>query len=272
MRRALIAAAAAALVLSQTAAAVGPALWAGDNGTSLTDARGTTYSVSLVGASTRVVAHGAATRTATIPGHFGIQYVTLNGAKTGLSADGGVLALDDNVSPKGVLRARSRIAVVDTRTLTLRALVKLRGDYTVDALSPNGYTVYLIHHVSGGADARYQVVSYDVRARRLVPHVIADRRQEGWTMAGWPVARTATRNGAWVFTLYRPEHNYPFIHALDTVHRRAICVALPVDWTKSPWISSAVLAVTKRGLEVQSAGHRTRFVLDLRTFRLAPLP
>ena len=41
-------------------------------------------------------------------------------------------------------------------------------------------------------------------------------------MAGYPVARATGPGGRWVYTLYRQPTNYPFVHALDTVARRAV--------------------------------------------------
>ena len=39
-------------------------------------------------------------------------------------------------------------------------------------------------------------------------------------MRGYPLARTSSSGGAWVYTLY--EGDEPFVHALDTVHGRAL--------------------------------------------------
>ena len=47
-----------------------------------------------------------------------------------------MLVLSDNVQSSGSLRAQSRFAVVDTRTLAVEKEITLRGDFSVDALSP----------------------------------------------------------------------------------------------------------------------------------------
>ena len=75
------------------------------------------------------------------------QLATLHGTLSGLSPNGRVLVLTDNVQPTGSLRARSRFAVIDTRTLTVTATITLHGDFSVDALSPQGEMLYLIHHI-----------------------------------------------------------------------------------------------------------------------------
>ena len=57
--------------------------------------------------------------------------------------------------------------------------------------SPDGRWLYLIHHVVS-TDNRYQVKAYDLKAGRLLPGAIADKRQAGWLMTGYPVARVTS--------------------------------------------------------------------------------
>jgi len=266
---ALVLVGAAALVAARAAFAAGPSLPALD-GREIGTATGTVrYTTKLVGTATRITERvdGRATRTLTIEGGYGIQLATLGGALAGLSANGRVLVLSDNVEPTGNLRATSRFAVVDTRAMAIADEVSLRGDFSVDALSPRGDLLYLIHHVSQRDLTRYQVQAYDLRAHRMLPGVIADKRQAGWVMAGYPVARTATRDGGWVYTLYQQEGNYPFVHALDTARHTAVCVGLPADWVKdAPWLQTAHLRLTGHRLEVRTRAGKTKFVLDTKTF------
>jgi len=261
-----------ALGIARASFAVGPSLPALE-GTSIgTTPDGVRYTTKLAGTTTRVeqLNAGRVVRTLTIDGRWGLQLVTLGGTLTGLSPNGRVLVLSDNVSGGVALRARSRFAVVDTRTMRLARTVVLRGDYSVDALSPNGNLLYLIHHVTQRGGNGYQVQAYNLPARRLLPGVIADKRQAGWVMAGWPVARTETQTGDWVYTLYRQDANYPFVHALDAAHHTAVCVGLPADWAKNAdWISSARLVLDGNRLEVQTSAGQTRFVLDTKTFAVS---
>lgn len=261
----------AALAVVSGAAAVGPSLPGVDGGTGIS-AGSVSYVARLAGGSTRLVArsHGAALRSATIPGSWGVQLATLDGGLTGLSTDGRTLVLTDNLGAPGTLRAVSRFAVVDTRTLTLTRKISLRGDFTVDALSPDAGTLYLIQHVSRADLTKYQVRAYDLRTNRLAPGAIADKTQAGWVMAGYPLTRVATADGRWVYTLYRQDGNYPFVHALDTVTRTAVCVGLPVDWTtEKSWLTTAQLTLGDGTLEIRANGGAVRLVLDTRTFRLS---
>ncbi len=262
----------AALALPGASWAVGPSLPALQNTDITSPSSAVSYRPERAASATRVQkrARGRMVGSLTLPGGWGIQLATIGGALTGLSPNGRVLVLGDNVQPTGLLRARSRFAVVDTTTLTLRKTISLRGDFSVDALSPDGSLLYLIHHVSGQDVTKYQVQAYDLRAGLLIPGVVADKSQAGWTMAGYPVARVASRSGAWVYTLYRQNDNYPFIHALDTAHRTAICVGLPAHWTtENAWIDSARLVLHGTLLLVEKRSGEVRYRLDTTNFQLS---
>lgn len=266
-RRTLTAATLAALVLAGAGWAVGPDLPALQRATLA--AGDTHYVVRTTAAGTAVDKRvgGRVVARTTLAGGWGVQLVTYRGDLAGLSGDGRTLVLSDNTEADGRLRASSRFAVLDTRTLALTRRITLRGDYGVDALSPRGDVLYLIHHVSNADVTRYQVQAYDLAAGRLLPGVIADQRQAGWVMAGSPISRASTSGGHWVYTLYQQSNNYPFVHALDAAHRTAICVGLPLDWTK-PWVSAARLVLDGRKLKVVSGGV-TRAVVDTSTFAVS---
>jgi hypothetical protein len=48
-------------------------------------------------------------------------------------------------------------------------------------------------------------------------------------MLGSPMTRTWSPYRTWAFTLYAKPNGTAFVHGLDTVHRRAVCLDLP--WT-----------------------------------------
>jgi hypothetical protein len=261
----------AALALARSSGASGPSLPAQENVGIAVPGTTAWYVTHLSHGSTRLVerADGTTLRSTMLSGRWGIQLATLGGAVTGLSPNGRVLVLSDFLNPTGNIRDRSRFAVVDIRTLAIRSVIVLRGDYSVDALSPDGGILYLIHHLYRSDLTKYQVQAYDLRAGRPVPGVIADKTQKGWVMAGWPIARAATRDGSWVYTLYRRDTNYPFVHALDAAHRVAVCVGIPADWTtENTWLSAARLKLDGDKLEIRTSRGQTRYVLDVKTFHV----
>jgi hypothetical protein len=158
-------------------------------------------------------------------GTYGVPYVTNDRKTGGLSRDGRTLVLASYANYPG-RHAFTRFAVLNPQTLRPRLIVTLRGSFSYDALSPDGSTLYLIQYASVQNVNDYRVRAYDLRLRRLVPGAIVDRREPSDVMAGSPVTRTTSANGAWVYTLYARPSGPSFIHALDTVHRQAVCLDL----------------------------------------------
>jgi hypothetical protein len=242
-----------ALLAVPAATAAGPWLGTGGSGFGYTTA---------VHGQTTTVRNGS--QTISLSGRFGVARVTLNGGIGGLSANGRVLVLGERFQPTGELRAQSAFAVLSTKPLALRRIVELKGDFGFDALAPDGSTLYLIQHVSAANLTSYRVRAYDLRAGTLLTRVIADKRQRTWLMNGYPISRATSADGRWVYTLYANPDNYPFVHALDTTARTAVCVGLPIDWTLNQQaINSARLRLNGQRLLVGGLA-----ALDTRTFQV----
>jgi hypothetical protein len=159
-----------------------------------------------------------------VAGRLVVPAVALDGSATGLSADRGTLVL---ASPRSVGRRHSAFVVFDAQRLAVLKRIRLDGDFTLDAMSPDGATLYLIESTSRRDLTRYRVRGYDVGAGRLLPGEIVDPEEADEPMRGNPVARTLSADGRWAYTLYDGAGGpHPFIHALDTVAGRAKCIDL----------------------------------------------
>jgi len=161
-------------------------------------------------------------RSRLIRGRWRIAPATLAGATTGLSADGGTLAV---VRPtRQFPAADTQLAVLDAGELVVRREISLPGFFTLDAISPDGRWVYLIQY--GGENVfDYRVRALDTTTGRLAPRDIVDPREPDEQMGGLPFTRTTSRDGRWVYTLYGGGEE-TFIHALDTVGQTAACIDL----------------------------------------------
>jgi hypothetical protein len=95
--------------------------------------------------------------------------------------------------------------------------------------------------------------------------VIADKRQQGWIMRGLPMKRLVSADGRWVYTLYRQDGGYPFVHALDAIDRSAVCIGIPWQGNQDP-LGEARL-VLAGGMLLISAGGR-QFAIDTDTLNL----
>jgi hypothetical protein len=213
---------------------------------------------------------GAVARSTAVDGQYGFPRVGLQGALEGLSADRSTLVLAETPFA-GQNGGSNSFAVFDAHRLRLVQRIDLKGDFAYDALSPHGATLFLIQHVSAQNLSRYIVRAYDLRRRTLLPQRIADRTQRGWVMSGYPVDRATSRGGRWVYTLYQNPGGYPFVHALDTVGRKAHCVGIPwrgVDQS-ALWKLKLSLADRGRKLDLRWRSGRSYLAIDTRSFRIS---
>ena len=161
-----------------------------------------------------------------LPGSFTIPAVAYDGSASGLSADRATLVL---ISPRmGFPRARTGLIALDTHGFRTRRALDLPGDFSFDAISPDGTRIYLIRYLSRRDPTRYQVRAYDLSAGRLLPDPIVDPNEPGEPMQGTPVSRSVSPDGRFAYTLYDRPSGIPFVHALDTAAGRAHCVDLTV--------------------------------------------
>jgi hypothetical protein len=194
-----------------------------------------------------------------LDGSFGFPAPTNAGVGEGLSHDGRTLVL-------ARADALGRFAVLDARTLRVRRMIALRGQFTYDALSPTASTLFLIQHLPSNAGDRYDVRAYDLARGRLLKQVVFDRREESGSMTGWAVGRATGPTGRWVYTLYGRQNGTLFVHALDTVDRHAVCIDLPKKVSTSA-VPNLRLKLTPGRLAVRKQG-ATLAVVDTRTLRV----
>jgi hypothetical protein len=161
-----------------------------------------------------------------LAGRFGIPLVAYDSTAGGLSGDGRTLVL---INPRrGFPRRTTTFAVVTSRgpSLRLRRILRLRGDFSFDALSRDGRSLFLINYVSPPDPTKYRVRVYDLVRNRLDPRPIVDPREAPDEMNGFALSRVTSRDGRWAYTLYQGAGGKPFIHALDTRDRKAVCIDL----------------------------------------------
>jgi hypothetical protein len=174
----------------------------------------------------RLKLHGATVeRSRMIRGWYGLPLVTWSGDVGGLSPDHRLVVVASQTAVRPA--KRSSFALYDARTLRGPDVISLAGDFTYDAISPDGSRLYLTEHPSAADTLRYAVRAYDLTHHRLLAKPIVDPREP--KMRGYPYSRVTSRGSAWAYTLYWGGDE-PFVHALDTVHGTALC--LDIDWHK----------------------------------------
>jgi hypothetical protein len=157
-------------------------------------------------------------------GDFAIPVVAYDGSAGGLSADGSTLVL---LRPRTTFpRTKTPFAILDAKSLRVRSVTTLRGDFSFDALSPDGSTLYFIEYLSPDDPTQYAVRAFDTGVGELVREPIVDRTEPDEDMGGNPLSRETSPDGRWAYTLYDGAGSAPFVHALDTVAVEAHCIDL----------------------------------------------
>jgi len=202
---------------------------------------------------------GSVGRSRVIRGTFGVPGVTFDGINTGLSADGGTLVLSSGFDARS---PSTRLRVLDARTLRTRQRITLRGLSTVDAISPDGRWLYLVDYRDGNA-ASYDVRAYDLDRHRLLARPIVDPREPEEKLQGFPITRVSSADGRWAYTLYTGDE--PFIHALDTEGRTAVCIDVPASVATDP----AGVHMTLDGNHLTLTGSRPLADVDLKSYKVS---
>jgi hypothetical protein len=159
-----------------------------------------------------------------LDGRYTVPVVALDHTASGLSTDGSTLVL---INPRRTFpRERTSFVVLDAKSLRARQQIVLDGDFSFDALSPDGTRMFLIHYLSRRDPTRYEVRALDVPSGKLLPTPIVDKSEPDERMAGFPITRETSADGRWAYTLYDGAGEEPFVHALDTVDGEAHCIDL----------------------------------------------
>ena len=202
-----------------------------------------------------------------LAGSFTIPAVAYDGSASGLSADGKTLVL---IQPRVKFpRARTAFAVVDASHVRLLKRIVLNGDFSFDAISPNGKTLFLIEYFSARDPTRYNVRAYDLRTGHLLSRPVVDPRERGAAMRGSPLTRATSPDGRWAYTLYDGAGGTPFVHALDTSTRRARCIDLALlTGRRDLWQLRLAAVAGGRNIAV-STPTKTLAFIDTTDFRVS---
>jgi hypothetical protein len=216
--------------------------------------------------------------TRAIKGDFTIPLVALDGTSAGLSGDGSTLAL---ITPRTNFRRFPReqtsfliVDVGETGRLRPRQPLTLRGDFSFDALSPDGRTMYLVEYTSADYND-YAVREYDLTHGRLLKDPVQFSHEVApGEMRGLPMARTTSPDGRWAYTLYNGggrARDEAFVHILDTVDGISHCINLPDISGREAWNLHLQLDAGGGALNVQRGG-RVLATMDTETYAVTKPP
>jgi hypothetical protein len=255
-----------ALLASPARGAGGPVV-GGDAGAAGVTAPGlgTRYLTQRVPGGTLVMAvdrsSGAILQSRFLHEHLVVSAAAYDGSATGLAADGGTLVL---AAPRRSFpQRRSDFVVVETARLHRVARFSLHGDFSLDAISPDGGLLYFVQSFSA---TRYAVRAFDLTAERLRRAPVVDPAEPDEPLRGSPMARALSRDGRWAYTLYDGNGKHPFIHALDTERARAKCIDLDGLAGRQDMIDMRLTVGGGGTVLVRDGSRRPLYAVDPRTF------
>jgi hypothetical protein len=188
-------------------------------------------------------------------GLYSVPGVSINGDTAGISQNGRSLIL---IRPRtGYPQAETVMALIAPGTLEVKRRIKLDGDFSFDAISPDGKTAYLIQYPDPRDRTSYRLRTYDLQSGRLAPGSLLPENEPAEKMRGFPLRRASSEDGRWQYTLYDGGLTYygpskagePFVHAIDTVGRRTLCIDL--DWIPPNRLSRVDLQMSDSGDAVE---------------------
>ena len=211
----------------------------------------------------------------TIDGVYAIPVVAADGASAGLSSDGSRLVL---IEPRWFRfqfpREQSKFLVIDIRSngrMQVERRLALPGDFSFDALSPDGLGLYLTEYPSRDLND-YAVREYDLKRQRLLPDpVLVAHEVSPGEMRGVPMTRATSPDGRWEYTLYNGgggRNDVAFIHTLDTERGLSHCVDLAMVDGNEAWRAGLELTNDAGTLNV-THGDVTLAMLDTESFGLS---
>ena len=172
-----------------------------------------------------------------VAGSWSVPAVTLylNTDTSGIAADGSRLVLIDPST--GWPQGSTDLVVLDGRSLKVERRIRLDGAFSFDAISPDGSTAFLVEYTDPRDPTDYRLRVLDLDTAELEPGSLKPENNPDEEMRGSPTSRATSQDGRWAFTLYDGGRIYgfgsgkpgkPFVHAIDTVSRRTLCIDL--DW------------------------------------------
>lgn len=181
-----------------------------------------------------------------IDGTYVVPGVAIDETTSGLSFDAGTLVL---IKPRRSFpQEETEMVVLDAATLAVREEIMLDGDYSFDALSPDGATLFLTEYPNPRDPTNYLIRAFDLATGVMAPDPIVDKSDPDEEMRGFPLTRVTGTGGRWEYTLYDGHGHEPFVHALDTMAAETLCIDLP--WVDSRQVYRAELELVSDGATI----------------------
>ena len=119
-----------------------------------------------------------------IAGEYSVPGVAIDGDTSGISEDGRTLVL---IRPRITFPQReTSLAVLDAERLSVERRIELDGDFSFDAISPDGTTAFMVQYPDPRDRTHYRLRVLDLRTGKLEPGSLLPENEPGEEMRGFP--------------------------------------------------------------------------------------
>jgi hypothetical protein len=123
---------------------------------------------------------------------------------------------------------QTEIAVMDATTSRIAHVLRLDGNFDVDAVSAGGNSLFLVQHQPAIDTEHYLIRLYDLASNTLQEGALRDKTNTDEVMTGYAWEGVGSADGQWLLTLYlNTKRDNAFVHSLDLVNQYPVCITLP---------------------------------------------
>ena len=146
------------------------------------------------------------------------------------------------------------IQVVDTTNGKVAHTLKLDGNFEVETIAPDSYSLFLVEHLPAVNPDHYLIRLYDLYTEKLQPGALRDKLATDEVMAGLAWDGVASPDGHWLLTLYlSTQRNTAFVHTLDLYNKYPVCIDLPSGSGDFSVLKQYTLALSPSGTKLYAA-------------------
>jgi hypothetical protein len=155
------------------------------------------------------------------------------------------------------------LQIIDVKSYRPKHTIKLAGNFEVEALSPDGSSLFLVEHLPAAKPDRYVIRWYDLSKEQLVADPLRSKTADE-IMSGYAWGGVASTDGEWLFTLYlSTNRKVAFVHMLNLKERYTVCVDLPSDGASFEALKHYALAYSPQRKTLFATNPRTGVVAEI---------
>ncbi len=159
---------------------------------------------------------------------------------------------------------KTDVQIVDASNGQVAHSLKLDGNFEVETISPDSYSLFLVEHLPAINPDHYLIRLFDLYQEKLQPGALRDKVAKDEVMAGLAWEGLASPDGHWLLTLYlSTKRNTAFVHTLDLFGKYPVCIDLPSGNGDFNQLKYYTLALSPNGQRLYAANAALGVVAEI---------